>query len=57
MRLQYLADPMAYADRFQLTPRQRAALLALDTTATVTMWAHPLVAFLAYMQIERQRRG
>jgi 2,3-dihydroxyphenylpropionate 1,2-dioxygenase len=57
MRLQYLADPMAYMDRFRLTPPQRAALLALDTTATVAMGAHPLVAFLANMQIERQRRG
>jgi len=57
MRTQYLADPAAYADRFRLTTLQRAALLALDTGAIVAMGAHPLVSFLANMQVERQRRG
>ena len=57
MRTQYLADPAAYADRFRLTTQQRAALLALDTGAIVAMGAHPLVSFLANMQVERQRRG
>ena len=57
MRTQYLADAAAYADRFRLTPPQRAALLALDTAAIVAMGAHPLVPFLANMQVERQRRG
>jgi hypothetical protein len=57
MRTQYLADPAAYADRFRLTTQQRAALLALDTSAIVAMGAHPLVSFLANMQVERQRRG
>jgi 2,3-dihydroxyphenylpropionate 1,2-dioxygenase len=57
MRAQYLADPAAYADRFRLTPHQRAVLLALDTSAMVAMGAHPLVPFLANMQLERQRRG
>jgi 2,3-dihydroxyphenylpropionate 1,2-dioxygenase len=56
-RRAYLADPAAYADRFRLTPEQRAALLALDTGAIVAMGGHPLVAFLANMQIERRRRG
>lgn len=54
---QYLADAAGYADRFRLTPQQRAALLALDTPAIVAMGGHPLVAFLANMQVERQRRG
>ena len=57
MRRQYLASAAAYADRFRLTAQQRAALLALDTPAIVGMGAHPLVPFLARMQIERQRRG
>jgi 2,3-dihydroxyphenylpropionate 1,2-dioxygenase len=56
MRAHYLADAAAYADRFRLTPRQRGALIALDTAAIVAMGAHPLVPFLANMQIERQRR-
>jgi 2,3-dihydroxyphenylpropionate 1,2-dioxygenase len=57
MRDEYLADAGGYADRFRLTPPQRAALLALDTAAIVAMGAHPLVAFLANMQVERDRRG
>ena len=31
-RAEYLADRAAYADRFRLTPDQRAALVALDPT-------------------------
>jgi hypothetical protein len=31
--------------------------MALDTSAIVAMGAHPLVPFLANMQVERQRRG
>ena len=57
MRAQYLADPAAYADRFRLTAQQRGALLALDNSAIAALGAHPLVAFLARMQIERQRRS
>jgi 2,3-dihydroxyphenylpropionate 1,2-dioxygenase len=57
MRTQYLANAAAYADRFRLTTQQRAALLALDTGAIVAMGAHPLVWFLANMQVARQRRG
>jgi hypothetical protein len=38
-------------------PAQRAALLALDTAAIAAIGVHPLVAFLAKMQVERQRRG
>lgn len=57
MRGQYLVNAAAYADRFRLTPRQRAALLALDTSEIVAMGVHPLVSFLANMQVERQRRG
>lgn len=53
----YVADATAYADRFRLTPEQRAALIALDTRAIVAIGAHPLVPFLANMQVERQRRG
>ena len=56
-RHEYLADPAAYANRFRLTPPQTAALLALDTQALVAIGVHPLVAFLANMQIERQRKS
>ena len=56
-RREYLADPAAYANRFRLTPPQTAALLGLDTPALVAMGVHPLVAFLADMQVERQRKS
>ena len=56
-RRDYLADAAAYADRFRLTLPQRAALLGLDTPALVAMGVHPLVAFLANMQVERQRKA
>jgi len=54
-RAAYIADPAAYADRYKLEPAQRAALVALDVPAIVGMGAHPLVPFLANMQVQRQR--
>ena len=56
-RTTFLADAAGYADCFRLTAVQRAALIALDTRAIVAMGAHPLVPFLANMQVDRQRRG
>ena len=56
-RTEYLADGNAYADRFRLTRVQRTALLSFDTSAMVAMGVHPLVAFLANMQVEHYRRG
>jgi 2,3-dihydroxyphenylpropionate 1,2-dioxygenase len=50
-----VADANAYADRFSLPPDQRAVLVALDLPAIVKMGAHPLVPFLAQMQIQRLR--
>jgi 2,3-dihydroxyphenylpropionate 1,2-dioxygenase len=54
-RAAFLAEPAAYAARFRLTAEERTALIALDTVAIVGMGAHPLVPFLARMQVERQR--
>ncbi len=51
----FLADATAYADRFDLAPAQRAALIALDVPVLVAMGAHPLVPFLAGMQVQRLR--
>lgn len=56
-RAEYLADRAAYADRFLLTEAQRAALVALDHAAIVAMGTHPLLPFLARMQVERAGRG
>src|SRR6516162_3389896 len=54
-RRDYLADSAAFADRYQLDAAQRAALIALDVPAMVAMGSHPLVPFLANMQVQRQR--
>jgi 2,3-dihydroxyphenylpropionate 1,2-dioxygenase len=54
-RAQYVADAPAYADQFALPPDQREALIRLDLPAMVKMGAHPLVPFLAQMQIQRLR--
>jgi len=50
-----MADAGAYADKFQLPPDQREALVKLDTPSIVKMGAHPLVPFLAQLQIQRLR--
>ena len=54
-RAAYITDAGAYADRYKLAPAQRTALLALDVPAMVAMGTHPLVPFLANMQVQRQR--
>jgi 2,3-dihydroxyphenylpropionate 1,2-dioxygenase len=56
-RTQYVANATTYADQFKLSPEQRQALIALDIRAIVAMGAHPLVPFLANMQVQRLRGG
>ena len=56
-RAEYVANAAAYADKFRLPPDQRDALVKLDMPAIVKMGAHPLVPFLAQMQIQRLRAG
>jgi 2,3-dihydroxyphenylpropionate 1,2-dioxygenase len=55
-RSAWFTDAAAYADRYRLAGEQRTALIQMDVTAIVAMGAHPLVPFLANMQIERLRR-
>ncbi|MGC2590542.1 MAG: hypothetical protein WA425_01325, partial [Xanthobacteraceae bacterium] len=55
LRAQFVSDAGAFADRFQLTPEQREALIKLDLPLIVKMGAHPLVPFLAQLQIQRLR--
>ena len=52
-RAQFLADANSFAARFPLTPEQSRALVQLDVPAMVAMGTHPLVAFLANMQVQR----
>jgi 2,3-dihydroxyphenylpropionate 1,2-dioxygenase len=54
-RTQFLTDPDRYADQFKLPPSQRKALIEMDIRAIVKMGAHPLVPFLANMQMQRLR--
>jgi 2,3-dihydroxyphenylpropionate 1,2-dioxygenase len=56
-RAKFVADPDAYAANFKLSAEQRKALIALDLEAMVAMGAHPLVPFLARMQIQRMRQN
>ena len=44
-----------YADQFKLSPDQREALIKFDMPTIVKMGTHPLVPFLAQMQIQRLR--
>src|SRR6202047_3388241 len=55
-RERFIAAPEAYADGFALTPEQSRALLALDLEKMVAMGVHPLVPFLARMQMQRLKR-
>ena len=52
----WMGNAAGFAGRYKLTPPQRDALVALDVPGIVAMGAHPLVPFLANMQIERLRR-
>jgi 2,3-dihydroxyphenylpropionate 1,2-dioxygenase len=54
-RAQFMADAPAFADKFQLPPEQREALIKLDMPTIVKMGAHPLVPFLAQLQLQRLR--
>jgi 2,3-dihydroxyphenylpropionate 1,2-dioxygenase len=54
-RAQFVKDAPAYADKYQLSSDQRQALIALDLPTLTKMGTHPLVPFLANMQIQRMR--
>ncbi len=55
-RAAFMSDAPAYAARFNLPAEQRDALVGLDLPSIVKMGAHPLVPFLANMQIQRLRK-
>lgn len=52
-RLAYVADPKAYVMALDLPEAQKAALADLNVPQMVAMGVHPLVPFLANMQIQR----
>jgi 2,3-dihydroxyphenylpropionate 1,2-dioxygenase len=55
-RSKFVADAQSFAKDYKLTLEQQKALVTLDLETMVAMGAHPLVPFLAKMQIERLRR-
>jgi 2,3-dihydroxyphenylpropionate 1,2-dioxygenase len=56
-RAQFVRDAASYADKFKLSPDQREALIKMDMPTIVKMGTHPLVPFLANMQIQRLRNS
>ena len=52
----YVENPEAYVEKITLAPDQRTALINMDTTTMVTMGVHPLVPFLARMNIDNESR-
>lgn len=56
-RARYLADPAAYAAAAGLMPQEETALRGLDQTQLLALGVHPLVPFLARMQLDRQRQS
>jgi len=54
-RAEFIADAKSFAARFALSSQHSDALIVLDVPAIVAMGTHPLVAFLANMQVQRDR--
>jgi 2,3-dihydroxyphenylpropionate 1,2-dioxygenase len=56
-RERYLENPQAFAAEHGLAAEHAGWLAELDTASIVTAGVHPLVPFLARMQIERERKA
>jgi 2,3-dihydroxyphenylpropionate 1,2-dioxygenase len=54
-RAKYLKDPAGYCKAAGLDAAEQAALAKLDQQKILDLGIHPLVFFLAHLQIERQR--
>jgi 2,3-dihydroxyphenylpropionate 1,2-dioxygenase len=55
-RAEYVNSPAAFAAKCKLPPDQCEALIKLDMPTLVKMGVHPLVPFLAQMQVQRLRK-
>ncbi|HEY8543419.1 MAG TPA: hypothetical protein VIL36_00155 [Acidimicrobiales bacterium] len=53
----YLADPAAFADGYDLADDERAALVALDEAAIRGLGVHPLLGFLARLEVDLVKRS
>jgi hypothetical protein len=54
-RARFLADSSAYADSFDLDPDEREALEQLDERRLRELGVHPLLSFLARLQVDLER--
>lgn len=54
---EFLADPEGYADRYDLRPDERAALVALDEKALRDLGVHPLLGFLARLETNLTKKA
>lgn len=55
-RARYLSDPVAYCAAAGITPAEQEALAAMDQPKLLKLGIHPLVSFLAHLQVERERK-
>ena len=53
----FIADPKAYISKHRVEEQHAAMLLALDMNALNATGVHPLVPFLARMQVDRDRKA
>jgi 2,3-dihydroxyphenylpropionate 1,2-dioxygenase len=56
-RVRFIADPAAYADQYDLTSDERAALVDLDEAAVRELGLHAMIGFLARLQVDITRRS
>ena len=56
-RADYLENPDSYVKKFKLPPDQRAALIKMDPAAMVAMGVHPLLPFLARMNLDNESQN
>lgn len=54
-RQRYLSDATSYATEYDLTPQQKRALVTMDEDALREIGVHPLLAFLARLQVDLER--
>ena len=57
VRRRFLDDPAAFVEEFGLDADERAALEALDESQLQKLGVHPLLAFLARLQVDIERRA
>jgi 2,3-dihydroxyphenylpropionate 1,2-dioxygenase len=55
-RQRWHQDPTGYAASTGFEPGQQKALAAMDQLQFAALGVHPLVSFLAHLQIDRERK-